>query len=142
MEAITLENGTLYGTPIFIARSPSATLQPVFGASYHGPTQTWRFPAFAPVRERVLADLRKVAKNIVVPPDDSLPLEVPDDFSFLTQPYQHQRDGLALAYRYLRVGLFFAPGLGKCKIMADLLRLTGDSALILCPRIMLYTWVD
>jgi len=140
---LTLETAKIYNTPVFVLRTSDRALDQVFGATYHGPTQSWRFPAFEPVRKSVLADLRKTIPDIVVPVEIEAEdlLVIPDDFSYITPPYQHQKDGLAHAYQYLRTGLFYAPGLGKCKIVADLLRLTGDSALILCPRVMLHAWV-
>jgi SNF2 family DNA or RNA helicase len=140
---LTLESGVVYNTPVFVLRSSDAAFKQVFGATYHGPTASWRFPAFVPVRKLVLADLRKVTRNLQIPPELEVEpsAEVPSDFSYITQPYQHQKDGLAHAYAYLRAGLFYAPGLGKCKIITDLLRLTGDNALILCPRVMLHAWV-
>lgn len=140
---LKLEAITVYNTPAFVLRTTDAALKNVYGATYHGPSQSWRFPAFAPVRDVVLADLRKTLPGLEVPPELLVApeLSIPEDFSYVTAPYQHQRDGLAHVYRYLRAGLFYSPGLGKCKIIADLLRLTGDSALILCPRVMLHAWV-
>jgi len=140
---LTLETATVYNTPVFVLRTNDGALKQVFGATYHGPTRSWRFPAFEPVRSAVLADLRKAVPGIIVPAEivAGTGYAVPDDFSYITTPYQHQREGLSHVYGYLRAGLFYSPGLGKCKIVADLLRLTGDSALILCPRVMLHAWV-
>jgi SNF2 family DNA or RNA helicase len=145
----TLDVSSVYGTPIFTLRIGSTAVKTAFGAVYHGPTQSWRFPAFYPVHQSVLSDLRKIVPGLTLTDrarahveDIEKPVEFPPDFSFITPPYQHQRDGVLHLYRYMRAGLFYSPGLGKCKITVDYQRLTGTSLLILCPRVMLYTWQE
>lgn len=120
----------------------------VFGASLiHG---TWYFPAYRPACARVLADLDAVGGTrfpVYRSPEvvahaaalaDLTPL--PADFTYITKPFDHQVDGLTWLYNHPRAGLFYAPGLGKCKIVIDLARLTGECYLILCPAVVLYTW--
>lgn len=114
---------------------------------YHGKTKLWCFPAFYPVHSIVLSDLRKVLPGVTLSTEvkrhiDLLgrPPKLPDNFRYITPPYGHQIEGLLHLYQYLRGGLFYSPGLGKCKITVDLQRVTGDRMLILCPRIMLNTW--
>ena len=144
-----LDYGKVNGTPVFFLKLPLSSIKTVYGATYHGTTQRWMFPAFHPVHQFVMDDLRKVVKDITLSTEAQQHLnsivrhsEIPSDFSFITQPYQHQLDGLTHLYNHLRGGLFYSPGLGKCKITVDLHRLTGDKMLILCPRVMLQTWVD
>lgn len=143
----TLKLGTVYGTPIFTLQCSTGAVKKVYGATFSGASQTWRFPAFYPVHSIVLDDLKKEVRDLVLSPEvvqhiqelDSL-VDLPSDFSFITAPYQHQRDGVLHLYRNLRAGLFYSPGLGKCKITVDLQRLTSEKMLILCPLVMLGTW--
>lgn len=145
----TLNLGTIYGTPVFTLKSRDPAVKAVYGANFSGADSTWRFPAFYPVHDIVIKDLCKTIPNITISPEVknyvqkvNTPPELPADYKFITQPYQHQRDGLMHAYRYMRAGLFFAPGLGKCKITVDLQRLVKDPMLIICPLVMLSTWAD
>ena len=144
-----LDFSKVNGTPVFLLRLPLSTVKTVYGATYQGNSQRWMFPAFYPVYQYVIEDLRKVVKDFTLSDAaqqhlDSVAdsVEIPQDFSFITKPYQHQLDGLLHLYRHLRGGLFYSPGLGKCKITVDLQRLTQGRMLILCPRVMLQTWVD
>ena len=138
----------VYSTPVFTIEG-SKSLERVYGATYHGKSRQWRFPAFAPVYARVLADLQIVAPSIKLTPVaqeyvNSLagPAVLPEDFQFITKPFAHQLQGTLFAYKYPRAGLFFSPGLGKCKITVDLQRLTGTKFLVLCPKVMLDTWKE
>lgn len=143
----TLKLGTVYGTPIFTLQCSLGAVKKVYGATFSGASQTWRFPAFHPVHRIVLDDLKKAVRDLSLSPEvvqhekalDSC-VALPSDFSFITPPYQHQRDGVLHLYRNLRAGLFYAPGLGKCKITVDLQRLTSEKMLVVCPLVMLSTW--
>lgn len=144
---INLDN--LHGTPIFTLRSANASWKEVYGATFFRKQRIWCFPAFYPVYQFVIRDLKalcptiqlseKVQEYISKLSDE---VSLPPDFSFITPPYQHQTEGLLHLMQNIRAGLFFSPGLGKCKVVVDLLRYTGDTALILCPRVMLTTWKE
>lgn len=119
----------------------------VYGAVMHPRLHCWVFPAFRPCHTKVLEDLTKVCPWLRI--DDkakdhaqkqSLPEPLPEGFEFITQPFAHQRDGLQWLLDNRRGGLFFDPGLGKCKITIDLQRAAGCKMLILCPRVVLRTW--
>lgn len=145
----TLKLGTVYGTPIFTLQCQSAAVKKVYGATFSGASNTWRFPAFYPVHAIVLEDLKKQIPGLQCSPEvlhhvQQLAQDVtlPADFSFITPPYQHQKAGVLHLYRNLRAGLFYSPGLGKCKITVDLQRLTGAKMLVVCPLVMLGTWAD
>jgi SNF2 family DNA or RNA helicase len=149
MANLTLHLSSLHGTPIFTLSSSNASWSNIYGATFLRKQRIWCFPAFYPVHEFVLKDLRALnipfslsseAEQHIRELADGVSL--PEDFSFITTPYQHQREGLEHLLRHLRAGLFFSPGLGKCKVVIDLLRITGDKALILCPRVMLDTWKE
>jgi SNF2 family DNA or RNA helicase len=118
------------------------------------------YPAFFPAADKVLADFRTVANDVdVVISDvakrhiDSLEhvrahlekRDLPADFTFVTEPYQHQIEGLCHVFYNMRAALFYDPGLGKSKIAIDLLRLlrhTGvkTQALVLGPRVTVRNW--
>lgn len=143
-----LTMGSIYGTPIFVLsgeRHPR--LKEVYGASWSRKMSAWRFPAFYPVHERVLSDLKAVLPDLVYSDevhkhieDTTRDVELPNDFRFLTKPFQHQREGLLHLYKYPRAGLFYDPGLGKTKVVVDLQRLLREPMLIFCPRVMLHDW--
>ena len=147
-----LQISSVYRTPIFTLRVDlglANEMKKVYGAVYHGDSTSWRFPAFFPVHSFVLSDLSKVVPNLELSEGTAAhvaelgkPAVLPIEFSFVTDPYQHQMDGLLHLYKHLRAGLFYSPGLGKCKVTVDLQRLTGDHSLILCPRVMLHTWAE
>lgn len=147
--APVLQVSSVYRTPIFTLQIATSEVKKVYGAVYHGASASWRFPAFFPAHSFVLSDLHKVVPNLELSEEasnhvtelDKTPV-LPSEFSFVTDPYQHQIDGLLHLSQYLRAGLFYSPGLGKCKVTVDLQRLTGDHSLILCPRVMLHTWAE
>ena len=143
----TLQLSSVYGTPVFLLSERHPRVKEIYGASWGRKQSAWRFPAFYPVYERVLSDLKAVMPDLSYSPEVSKHIAnlkqetvLPSDFRFLTQPFQHQADGLAHLYRNPRAGLFFDPGLGKTKVVVDLQRLTGDSMLVFCPRVMLHDW--
>ena len=147
--ATVLRVSSVYRTPIFTLKVDNPRVKEVYGAVYHGGSASWRFPAFFPVHTFVLSDLAKIVPALEhsdevvshVAELEKLPV-LPSEFSFVTEPYQHQIEGLLHLYRYLRAGLFYSPGLGKCKVTIDLQRLTGDHSLVMCPRVMLHTWAE
>lgn len=145
--SLALNLGSVYNTPIFILKGVQADLRSVYGATYRRDGEWW-FPAFWPVNVLVIADLIKLLPALKLP-DDILTYNeklknysFPANTSFVTPPYQHQLEGLQHIHRNLRAGLFYDPGLGKCKIVIDLHRITQDKMLILCPKVMLHTWAE
>ena len=144
--------GSLGGNPAyFITGMIPTRIEDVWGATYLKKSKRWVLPAFRPVHTRTIDDLQKVVerdkRQLVIDQTVSDYLTVadsfepiPEDFEFITQPFEHQHEGLLWAYNLPRSGLFFDPGLGKCKITVDLHRLTGVPMLILCPAVVLRTW--
>jgi len=119
----------------------------VYGATFIKGHGRWFFPAFAPVHDKVVSDLKKVVKGLTASPaalallqELRHPPKLPEGFTFITEPFAHQRAGLEWLLKHPRAGLFYDPGLGKCKITVDLYRATLDPMLILCPRVVLRTW--
>ncbi len=145
----TLELGSVYGTPVLMLRTTDTVAKKVYAGSYSGHDSTWRFPAFYPFHRIVYRSLKEHFPALQVPEHVRLHLQrqehvptLPDDFRFITPPFDHQKLGMLHLYRCLRAGLFYSPGLGKCKITVDLQRLTQDKLLVLCPRVMLQSWKE
>lgn len=148
------------GTPVFLASGQHQTFGRVFGAAWDSTRAVWMYPAFYPASSKVLADFRALSKNVRVVMSDAALSHVreldrltadlaakalPADFTFVTDPYAHQIDGLCHVYYNLRSALFYDPGLGKSKIAIDLLRLLRHrglraQALILGPRVTIQNW--
>ncbi len=148
------------GTPVFLASGNHQSFGRVFGAAWDGDRALWMYPAFYPASTKVLADLRAMSNDIRVTFSDQALQHVnalervladltekklPPEFPFVTQPYQHQIEGLCHVYYNLRAALFFDPGLGKSKIAVDLLRLLRHlgvraQALVLGPKVTIQNW--
>lgn len=139
---------TLNHTPVFYLEGPlSPRIEDVYGATFIRARQQWFFPAFAPVHAKVIADLKKVVRGLTASPaalahlaELKAPRAMPEGYTYLTEPFAHQREGVEWLYKHPRAGLFYDPGLGKCKITVDLQRATGDMMLIMCPAVVLKTW--
>lgn len=140
----------LNGTPVFMLPSVEKELKRVFGATFARKDGITFFPAFYPYALDVIHDLDVVypdlpfteaAKNQVdmVNRCDATPITLPD-MEFVTKPYEHQKEALAFALRNMRCALFLDMGLGKTKIIVDLIRFLGQKALILSPVVGLGTW--
>jgi SNF2 family DNA or RNA helicase len=149
MQHPVIDLSALYGTPVFTLQTTESVVKKVYAGTYSGHDQRWRFPAFYPFHQIVLGSLRKAFPKLQLTPraqahvlTEDTPPTLPQHFQFVTPPYDHQKEGVLHLYRCLRAGLFYSPGLGKCKITVDFQRLTDDRLLILCPRVMLSTWAD
>lgn len=120
----------------------------VYGASHI--QGAWYFPAYRPACAKVLADLEAVggtrfpvylSPEVVAHASRLMTLSpLPADFTYITAPFKHQVDGLTWLYNHPRAGLFYAPGLGKCKTVVDLQRLTQERYIVFCPAVVLNTW--
>lgn len=143
----------LNGTPVFVLPALGKKYKRVFGAQFFRKEHTWVFPAFYPYHEDVVRDLQIVEPELEFDTEaqehiarcdfitnDSV-MQFSDDF-FVTQPYEHQVQALGFAYKNLRCGLLLDMGLGKTKIVVDLLRLINKKALVLTPTVGLGLWVD
>lgn len=148
------------GTPVFMGIGHRLTASRVFGAVWDQARSLWMYPAFFPAAGRVVEDLRALSTEVTVVWSDAArehlnvieqvatalkERRLPEDFTFVTPPYQHQIDGLCHVYYNLRAALFYDPGLGKSKIAVDLMRLLRHSgnrapALVLGPRVTVQNW--
>ena len=124
-------------------------------ARFHGETRTWSFPAETFIAERLVdlfgLDHPKLSPAIrqLLPVREPIrqpaSLSVIDGYDWITEPYQHQRQGLADLLVNDRFLLAWDMGTGKTKVIADRIRHgweTADieSALILCPKSVMSVW--
>lgn len=145
------------GTPVFALPSIGEVLKRVLGAVFLQDRGIWVFPAYYPFTENVVQDLKIVAPHIEFSDEAQEHIEASravaeavenntqayrDDFSFITKPFAHQEEALNFALNLLRCGIFYDMGLGKTKVVVDLLRHEREKALILSPTIGVRTWLE
>lgn len=145
----------LNNTPVFVI--PVACIdenlaQRVFGATYLKKLGIWAFPAFPPFVDDVMHDLEIIADgkenlkfNDVAEAHllylSALPASsIRPNFTYVTKPFEHQKVGLEFVLRNLRSALFYDCGLGKTKILIDMLRHEHKKTLILAPVTVLKVW--
>lgn len=146
------------GTPVFMIPGMSKELSRPFGATWDEERSLWMYPAYYPVYKKVIADFKVISDQVTFS-DIAITwiakmneidaqyrdLKLPDGFTFITKPYEHQILGLAHVYYNYRAALFYAPGLGKSKVAIDLIRLlrfNGDLSpvIILGPLVTVKNW--
>lgn len=113
---------------------------------------TWR----APLEKlaSVIKALTNVPLNIVgleVPREAATPrpeanLDAIGSYQFKTEPYQHQREAMALGIEKKRFAYLMEMGTGKTKTVIDVFSWLMQygfikGGFIICPKAMLYTWV-
>lgn len=116
---------TLNGTPVFVIGGFEVILSKVYGATLLR-AGAWVYPAFYPVYTIVLQDLRALKIPFQLSPSAQTAVtqldafaqriknqELPAGFTFKTQPYAHQLEGLVHALYFHRCALFYSCGLGK-----------------------------
>lgn len=148
------------GMPVFLVSGKSQVMNRPFGATFDMDRQLWMYPAYHPVARRVLADFEACAAEMVFELSDTASqyirgldeieqryaaLQLPEGFTFVTKPYDHQIQGLCHLFYYPRAALFFDPGLGKSKIAVDymrLLRFRGDKSavIVMGPLVTIRNW--
>ncbi len=148
------------GTPVFLVHGTSPTHERIFGATYDGQRALWMYPAFYPASETVISDFDALSSVADIVLSDTAQRHIadlakvkdklqqrwlPPTFEYVTDPYEHQVDGLCHAFYNMRAALFYDPGLGKSKIAIDLIRLLRHNgsramALVIGPRITVENW--
>lgn len=143
------------GTPAFALPSLGQFLKRVLGAVFVAQKGIWLFPAYHPFVEDVVHDLKIVVPNIQF--DDkaqehikaveelgkrlkTFDIPLRDDFSFATQPYQHQEEAVRFMLAMLRCGIFYDMGLGKTKAVIDVIRHDKIQTLVLSPLVGVHAW--
>jgi SNF2 family DNA or RNA helicase len=149
------------GVPVFTIAQQSPEFARPFGATWNGTDRMWMYPAYLPAARAVLADFEQAFdRTIQLEYSEAVQTYIkgigeterryreralPDGFDYVTKPYDHQVEGLCHAYYYLRSALFYSPGLGKSKIVIDLLRLLAfqgrtSPTIILGPLVTMLNW--
>lgn len=149
----TLKITTVYGTPVFVTHGYDVRLSKVYGHVHDPKTSLWYYPAFYPVHRIVINDMKALklpyclspsAQNVIAQLDlfeqRIKDKELPDNFIFQTEPFEHQLDGLVHLIYYHRSALFYGCGLGKSKIAIDWQRAVGCKPMVLCPKIVMSVW--
>ena len=144
------------GAPIFAVAALGQKWKRVFGATYLRNAGTWLFPAFFPYHADVVRDLKIVEPDIQFSSDaekhitrcdalEALPLNTPamtNGYQPVLPMFEHQKEGFEFVQRMFRCALFFDMGLGKTKIVYDVIRKNGLKTLVLVPSVGLGTWVQ
>lgn len=142
------------GTPIFAVVALGQKWKRVFGATFLQKQGMWLFPAFYPYCADVVRDLQIVEPDIQftghaqkhIQDCDSLACTSLEpqfgNYQSVMDMYEHQREGFAFVQRMLRCALFFDMGLGKTKILYDIIRCYKLKTLVLAPSVGLGTWVQ
>jgi SNF2 family DNA or RNA helicase len=153
---------SLHGTPVLVVPAlemHNLELKRVLGAVFLMEQGVWLFPAFVPYIDDVVRDLQIVLDEIEFSPEaqahiaecenvsvtlgqETIPTEYREGFKFVTKPYAHQTEALNYALLMLRCGIFYDMGLGKTKIVVDLIRHERQKALILTPVVGITTWFN
>lgn len=148
------------GTPVFMAHGQHPSFSRPFGATWDEGRALWMYPAFYPASDKVIADFDVISNEVDVTLSDPAKQHIkaldqvrerlktrwlPPNFEYVTDPYEHQIDGLCHVFYMMRAALFYEQGLGKCKIAIDLIRLlravgVRTSALVLGPRVTVQNW--
>jgi len=149
------------GVPVFTISEQSAEFGRPFGAVWNGEQRLWMYPAFLPAAKSVMADfeqgfdahinfefsdpVQRYLTGLEETERRKEALTLPEGFEYVTKPYAHQVEGLCHVYFYLRAALFYAAGLGKSKIIIDLMRLLHflghkSPTVILGPVVTVLNW--
>jgi SNF2 family DNA or RNA helicase len=138
-------------TPVFRVIDMDPNNARVYGAVQDKDNGLFLFPAFPPFMNNTIHDLKAIRKDLDFSEEaqkyiDGLktPEQLREEAGNLSLPvssYEHQLDGLAEVLYNYRWILQWQMGTGKTKVMVDAIRLQGKTALILCPRVAINTWV-
>lgn len=132
----------------------------LYGATYQKSTNAWYLPAFYPYGLESLKSLYdnksslgwEETEEIISHKDylESTSHKISsndiDGYVPVLKPYAHQLEALSYIIHTPRAGLFYDPGLGKTKIVCDLIRYLHSKnadvkVLVLALRVNLFTWV-
>jgi SNF2 family DNA or RNA helicase len=141
----------LHGTPVFIVPQIGAEGKRIFGATHMEQDGVWLFPAYFPYLDDVLHDFDIVLPNLKFSDQANAHIKkmraTPErlkgelaDSMFVTDPFDHQREGTQFVLELLRCALFFDCGLGKTKTVIDALCAIGEKTLVLSPVVGLKNW--
>jgi SNF2 family DNA or RNA helicase len=141
-------------TPTLVINDSHDKWSRVYGATKDLDNNRWLFPGYPPFINNVLHDLNMISSDLSFSPDMEIWLDNLKTFDYWLDfaknfkspgPYQskeYQVRGLAeLLYNYRWIHKWEA-GAGKTKSATEMLLITGDKALVVCPSVALYNWDD
>tara|TARA_B100000214_G_scaffold371813_1_gene348890 strand:+ start:1555 stop:3429 length:1875 start_codon:yes stop_codon:yes gene_type:complete len=159
-----MNNDTLYINTrgiisyFYLRTSNYGEIRRVYGAKYKPKADYWVFPAMPPFYSWVIEDLTSIlgehlsldqsvttyCNNMEEEESKAISGDV-RGFSSAFDPYQHQKEGLALLMYAPRCAIFWDPGMGKTKLICDRIlwersKNPKAKALILALRVNLSTW--
>lgn len=114
--------------------------------------KAWSFPCEPVVIERLMEtfnldrgqlpeDLRVLAPKAKEIPALKPKMELLEGYEFITKPYDHQREGVALLLEYDHFLLSWEMGCGKTHAICNRLRIGSfGPVLILCPKSVKHAW--
>jgi len=145
--------------PVFTLPFNSPEPARAYGATLAKHLGLWMFPGFHPFGLRVVDDLKLLfGERLVLSKDakdclaylKSVPQmladqHIPSDYKFKTAPMDHQREALCHALYSPRFGLFAEVGLGKTKIMIDMMHILNITDpdfrwIVLVSKAGLHVW--
>ena len=146
------------GLPVLLMGRITPSQSKIYGA-VHTPKGEWAYPAFYPYHQKVLEDIRKVMPAVSLPKsvlehfsnEDLVPQKMlsenVDGYTPVTSFYPHQKTAFCHALWNMRYGLFLGRGLGKTKIVIDLVRHLKTKSkkfmcLVIALKVNIYTWRD
>jgi SNF2 family DNA or RNA helicase len=153
MSQLDLE--VINGSPVFLSPNDHPIFARVYGGTLVPERRRWLFPAYPPFGLIVAADLKHVVPHLVYSPQaqehlrylESIPQRIekrilPEGFTFVTKPFDHQIEGLSWLYHYPRLGLFWEMGTAKTKVVIDLKRaLPKTRMLVFGPPVTVRNWL-
>lgn len=120
------------------------TAESIFGLRKLAYKTIYIAPAYKPFIDITLADFRTIFKDDLKLSNnlqkflDKNKVYTP---KYVSKPFQHQMEGTEYCLDLLRAGALYDPGLGKSKIIIDVINTLREKTLILSPLIGLYnTW--
>lgn len=153
MSSVQLEH--VNGTPVFVSYDENPNFIRVHGHNYDKENRRWLFPAYPPFGLLAANDLKKAFPTLSYTPEAVNHIEhlksvaqrikertLPEGFSFVTPPFEHQIEAVCYLVNHPRFALYFDAGTGKTKILIDLKRCFPDKKmLVLTPKITVQNWV-
>lgn len=102
------------------------------------------------VDQKVLESIDKQdqrANSVIEIKSQHMDTKLPDDFKFVTEPFQHQKVAINLGLKNRAFAYFMEMGTGKTKVMLDIIgyylektRELKRPTLVICPVSVMYNW--
>tara|TARA_Y100000034_G_scaffold135350_1_gene206942 strand:+ start:10086 stop:11966 length:1881 start_codon:yes stop_codon:yes gene_type:complete len=152
-----LHTATFRGLPVFTLPAFNPAQAKIYGATLLKKKRIFVYPAWAPFHEKVLDDYAAAFPNGTISAEAENAAAVQNDvkakiatrdmdgYTPAVGNYDHQEEAFVNALWNYRYGLFLGRGLGKTKVVVDLVRHFKKKdpnfrCLVLALRVNLYTW--